>query len=155
LDKSLSSLPIDERVKIIIAEFAVFKDWEDRYKFIIDKGKELAPLPMEFQEDRYLVKGCQSKAWLGAQIESGKIELFGDSDASIVKGLIWILLTVYSKATPDEILSTKPTFFESIGLKEHLSMSRANGMASMLKQIVFYAMAFKAKADVQLNGNTN
>jgi len=138
-------MDINQRIKKIVEEFNQFKNWEDRYKHLIDFGKHLETLPENYRLEENKVKGCQSQVWLYATLEDDKIKLYADSDASIVKGIVALLVYVYSESTPDEILNTKPNFIEEIGLKEHLSMSRANGLTSMVKQISFYAMAFKAK----------
>jgi cysteine desulfuration protein SufE len=138
-------LPIAQRIQQVTTEFEKLDDWEDRYKMLIQKGKDLESMPVEFKNDKNLVKGCQSKAWLHAEWTGEGIKFFGDSEASIVKGVIALLLFVYSEATPDEILATKPEFLGDIGLREHLSMSRANGLSSMVKQLSMYALVFKAQ----------
>lgn len=136
---------VADRQKEIIAEFGSIKSWEERYKKVIDLGKTLPKLPEELYDDKYLVKGCQSRVWLHAQRDSmGNVELLADSDAMIVKGLVAILLKVYSSATPDDILSNPPQFISELGFQSHLSPSRANGLMSMVKQIMLYATAFKA-----------
>lgn len=140
---------INDRILKIKEDFARFSEWEGRYKHLIDLGKQMAPMSEDYRTEANKVKGCQSQVWLGARLEGDKIIFEADSDASIVKGIVALLVFVYSGSTPDEILSTKPTFLEDIGLREHLSMSRANGLTSMMKQISFYAMAFKAK--LQMN----
>jgi cysteine desulfuration protein SufE len=140
---------INERIDLLKANFQSFEDWEGRYKHLIELGKKMPPMRDSMRMDTNLVKGCQSQVWLGAELRGDKVIFEADSDASIVKGIVALLVTIYSDSTPDEILSTKPTFLEEIGLREHLSMSRANGLTSMLKQITFYALAFKAK--LQLN----
>ncbi len=111
-------------------------------------GKDLKPISEADRIDVNKIKGCQSQVWLVPAFEEGHIIFNGDSDASIVKGIVGILLYVYSGSTPDDILATKPDFIEQIGLREHLSMMRANGLSSMLKQIMVYAMAFKAKLNL-------
>ena len=135
----------NDRIKAIVLEFQKFSEWESRYKHLIELGKKLAPLPDEYKTEENKIKGCQSQVWLHAKLDGNKVIFSADSDASIVKGIIALLVQVYSGLTPDEILTTKPTFLEEIGLKEHLSMSRANGLTAMVKQISFYAMAFKVK----------
>lgn len=140
---------INERVEKLKQDFQSFTQWEDRYKHLIELGKKMAPMDEQFKTAENLVKGCQSQVWLHAELNNGKVLFSADSDASITKGIVALLVYVYSDSTPDEILSTKPTFLEDIGLREHLSMSRANGLTSMVKQISFYAMAFKAK--MQMN----
>jgi len=136
---------VNERQKNLVQEFSKFKSWEERYKHVIDLGKTLPELPKEYYDDKYLVKGCQSRVWLHAQkMPTGEVELIADSDAMIVKGLVAILLSVYSKAKPDEILSSPPTFITELGFQSHLSPSRANGLMSMVRQIMLYAAALKA-----------
>ena len=140
---------INDRISSLIADFKRFSDWEERYKHLIDLGKKMPSMAEAHKVSENLVKGCQSQVWLHAELKDGKIYFEADSDASIVKGIIALLVGVYSGSTPDEILTTKPTFLEDIGLREHLSMSRANGLNSMMKQISFFAMAFKAKLAMQ------
>jgi len=136
---------VAKRQKKLIEEFSRFKNWEERYKHVIDLGKTLPPLPEKYVDDTFLVKGCQSRVWLHAQKTSdGKIELLADSDAMIVKGLVAILLQVYSNATADDILANPPKFISELGFQAHLSPSRANGLLSMVKQIMLYATAIKA-----------
>lgn len=142
---------IQERIDKIKNEFLSFRDWESRYKHLIDLGKKLPEMHEDFKVDANKIKGCQSQVWLMAELKDGSIFFSADSDASIVKGIVALLVFIYSDATPDEILLTKPTFLEEIGLREHLSMSRANGLTSMLKQISFYAMAFKAQMQMTKN----
>lgn len=136
---------IADRITTVIDGFSKYNDWEDRYKHLIDFGKDLKDLDESFKTEANKIKGCQSQVWLVSEYKEGRITFLADSDASIVKGIVALLVFVYSGSTPDEILSTKPDFIEKIGLKEHLSMSRANGLTSMIKQISFYAMAYKAK----------
>lgn len=136
---------IKKRQQQLVEEFSALKSWEDRYKRVIEIGKTLPPLPVDYRNDKFLVKGCQSQVWLHAQLsETGKVELFADSDALIVKGLVAVLLRVYSETLPDDILSAPPTFIEDLGFRSHLSPSRANGLMAMVKQIMLYATAFKA-----------
>jgi len=136
---------INDRITQLIEEFNKFRDWEDRYKHLIELGRHMQVMDDSNRIPANIVKGCQSQVWLSAELKEGMIYFQGDSDASIVKGIVALLLKVYSGSSPDEILSTKPTFLEDIGLREHLSMSRANGLNSMMKQISFFALAFKAK----------
>ncbi len=140
---------INDRIEKIKQDFARFSEWEGRYKHLIELGKQMPAMNEDYRTEANKVKGCQSQVWLGARLDGDKIIFEADSDASIVKGIVALLVFVYSGSTPDEILVTKPTFLEDIGLREHLSMSRANGLTSMMKQISFYAMAFKAK--LQMN----
>ncbi len=136
-----------EREAKIIADFSVFPTWEEKYRHLIEIGKRLEILPEEFRKEDFKVKGCQSQVWLHAILtENQEIKFVGDSDALIVKGLVALLLRFYSTATPDEILKTPPDFLTKLDLSAHLSPSRANGLFAMVKQIKFYAAAFKAMA---------
>ncbi|MBV2167825.1 MAG: SufE family protein [Bdellovibrio sp.] len=135
---------IKERQDQVIQEFSALTQWEDRYKKIIDLGKTLPELSEDLKTEQNIVKGCQSQVWLVAHLnEQGQVVLQGDSDALIVKGLVGLLLRVYSGATPSEILSTPPEFLRALGFEGNLSPSRANGLHSMLKQIKLYATAFE------------
>ena len=129
----------------IIAEFNDFDDWLDRYQLLIDLGGEQEPLPEEYKTDNNLIEGCQSRVWLQADYVDGKVLFRAESDAMIVKGIVSLLIKVYSGHTPDEILGCEPYFVEAIGLKEHLSPTRSNGLLAMIKQMRLYALAFKAK----------
>lgn len=129
----------------LVQEFKKFSSWEERYKHLIGLGKELNSMEPSDKVETNKVKGCQSQVWLSARLEDGRIHFSGDSDASIVKGIVALLIKVYDNKSPDEVLATPQTFIDDIGLKQHLSMSRTNGLSSMLKQISFYALAFKAK----------
>lgn len=131
----------------IIAEFNDFEDWLDRYQLLIDLGSEQEPLPKEYMTENNLIEGCQSRVWLQADFVDGNVIYRAESDALIVKGIISLLIKVYSGHTPDEILSSEPYFVEAIGLKEHLSPTRSNGLLSMIKQMRLYALAFKAKCN--------
>lgn len=136
---------INEIQDEIIEEFSLFDDWMDRYALLIDLGNSLGELDPKYKVEENLIVGCQSRVWLQAEVQDGKIVFHAESDAVIVKGIIALLLKVLSNRTPDEILSADLYFVEKIGLKEHLSPTRSNGLVSMIKQIQFYAMAFKAK----------
>lgn len=129
----------------IIAEFSDFEDWLDRYQLLIDLGSEQEPLPGEYKTDNNLIEGCQSRVWLQADYIDGKVYFRAESDAMIVKGIVSLLIKVYSGHTPDEILSTDPYFVEAIGLKEHLSPTRSNGLLAMIRQMKLYALAFKTR----------
>ena len=129
----------------IILEFNDFDDWLDRYQLLIDLGGEQEPLPAEYKTDNDLIEGCQSRVWLQADYVDGKVVFRAESDALIVKGIVSLLIKVYSGHTPDEILDNEPYFVEAIGLKEHLSPKRSNGLLAMIKQMRLYALAFKAK----------
>ena len=129
----------------IIAEFSDFNDWLDRYQLLIDLGSEQPSLPEEYKTDNNLIEGCQSRVWLQADLVDGKVVFRAESDALIVKGIVALLIKVYSGHTPDEILENEPYFVEAIGLKEHLSPTRSNGLVAMIKQMRLYALAFKTK----------
>jgi cysteine desulfuration protein SufE len=128
----------------IVAEFAAISDWEARYKRIIEVGRSLKAMPEALKIDENKVKGCQSSVWMIARLENGNMIIEADSDASIVKGLVALLVKVYSGQTPDAVLSHAPDFLQKIGLNTHLSQTRVNGLVSMVKQIKFYAIAFQA-----------
>lgn len=136
---------INEIQDSIIEEFSDFEDWLDRYQLLIDLGGEQEPLPQEYKTDNNLIEGCQSRVWLQADLVDSKVQFRAESDALIVKGIVSLLIKVYSGHTPDEILEVEPYFVEAIGLKEHLSPTRSNGLLAMIKQMRLYALAFKAK----------
>lgn len=129
----------------IIEEFSTFDDWMDRYALLIELGNSLEKLDEKYKVENNLIEGCQSRVWLHAEYNDGKIIFRAESDAVIVKGIIALLIRVLSDRSPDEILNSDLYFVDKIGLKEHLSPTRSNGLVSMIKQIRFYAMAFKAK----------
>ena len=129
----------------IVEEFAFFDDWTERYKYVIDLGRKLPEMPEEFKTEENKVRGCQSQVWLYGDLREGRVWFQADSDAAIVRGLAALILRVYSGLTPDEILATEPEFVERIGMSEHLSMTRANGLRAMVKQIKIYGLAYKAK----------
>ena len=129
----------------IILEFNDFDDWLDRYQLLIDLGNGQEPLPQEYKTDNNLIEGCQSRVWLQADLVDGKVIFRAESDALIVKGIVSLLISVYSGQTPDDILASEPYFVEAIGLKEHLSPTRSNGLVAMIKQMKLYALAFKAR----------
>lgn len=137
-------MDIQQRQKQIVDEFSAMDEWEERYRRIIEYGREIDEMDPEHKIDKNKVKGCQSTVWLHAALEDGRINMQGDSDAMIVRGLIALLLKVYSGATPDEILATEPEFVNATGLASHLSQTRANGLAAMVKQIKMYAAVFQA-----------
>ena len=136
---------INEIQDSIIEEFSDFEDWLDRYQLLIDLGNEQEPLPEEYKTDNNLIEGCQSRVWLQADFVDGKIHFQGESDAVIVKGIVSLLIQVLSDHTPQEILDADLYFIEKVGLKEHLSPTRSNGLVAMVKQMRLYAMAFRAK----------
>lgn len=127
----------------IIEEFALFPDWMDKYEYIIELGKNLPLIDEAYKTDDYLVRGCQSKVWLHAELRDGKVVFTADSDAVITKGIIALLIRVLSGHSPREILDADLYFLDRIGLKEHLSPTRANGLANMVKQMKMYALAFE------------
>jgi len=129
----------------IIKEFELLQDWPERYKYIIKLGDKLEPLPEEARVEDNLVKGCQSQVWLTASMEDDNIIFKADSDAAITKGLVSLMVRFYSGRAPDVIIDKKPEFIDKIGMAQHLSPTRANGLSSMVKQMKIYAMAFKAK----------
>ncbi len=129
----------------VIEEFSDFDDWMDKYQLLIDLGNEQEPLAPEYKNDQNLIDGCQSRVWLQADLVDGKVEFQAESDALIVKGIIALLIKVVSGHTPDEILDNELYFTEAIGLKDHLSPTRSNGLLAMVKQMRMYALAFKAK----------
>ena len=136
---------INELQDEVIEEFSEFDDWMDKYQLLIDLGNEQEPLAPEYKNDQNLIDGCQSRVWLQADLVDGKVEFQAESDALIVKGIIALLIKVVSGHTPDEILENELYFIEAIGLKEHLSPTRSNGLLAMVKQMRMYALAFKAK----------
>ncbi len=138
-------MDINQKQDRIVKEFNLFEDWTERYKHIIKLGAKLDPLPEEDHIEENLVKGCQSQVWLTASLEDGKVIFNADSDAAITKGLVSLMVRFYSGHTPDEIMQTNPDFISKIGMAQHLSPTRANGLASMVKQMKIYAMAFKTK----------
>ncbi|NOX84492.1 MAG: SufE family protein [Chlorobi bacterium] len=139
-------MTIQEKQQQIIEEFSVFDDWLDKYAYLIELGKALPLIDEKYKTDQYLISGCQSRVWLHAEIKDGKMILTADSDAVITKGIVSLLIRVFSGHTPDEILEADMEFLNTIGLKEHLSPTRANGLQSMIKQIRLYAQVFKLKA---------
>ncbi len=138
-------MTIEEIQKEIIEDFDLFEDWMQRYEFIIDTGKSLTLISDQNKSDDNLIKGCQSKVWIHADYENGKLIFSADSDAILTKGIISLLLRVYSQQTPKAILEADPFFIDEIGLKEHLSPTRANGLLSMVKQIKLLALAYQTK----------
>ena len=136
---------INELQDEVIEEFSDFEDWMDKYQLLIDLGNEQEPLAPEYKNDQNLIDGCQSRVWLQADLVDGKVEFQAESDALIVKGIIALLIKVVSGHTPDEILDNDLYFIEAIGLKDHLSPTRSNGLLAMVKQMRMYALAFKAK----------
>ncbi len=141
-------MTIEQKQADIIEEFSDIEDWLDRYAQIIDLGNELPPIDESLKTPDHLIEGCQSRVWLDAQLDSdGKVQFTADSDAIIVKGIISLLISVLNGHSPKEILDADLHFIDDIGLGEHLSPTRSNGLLAMVKQMRLYAMAFKAKQD--------
>lgn len=141
-------MTINELQDQVIEEFGDFEDWMDKYQLLIDLGNEQLPLDEKDKTEQNLIEGCQSRVWLQADMIDGKVLFRAESDALIVKGIIALLIKVVSNHTPDEILDNELYFIDKIGLKEHLSPTRSNGLLSMVKQMRMYALAFKAKAGI-------
>ncbi len=138
-------MTINELQEQVIEEFSDFDDWMDKYQLLIDLGNEQEPLEEQYKTEQNLIEGCQSRVWLQADMVDGKLMFKAESDALIVKGIIALLIKVVSDHTPDEILDSELYFIDKIGLKEHLSPTRSNGLLSMVKQMRMYALAFKTK----------
>jgi len=136
-------MTIEQVQQEIIEEFSVYTDWMDKYGYLIELGNELKELDAKEKIDQNLIKGCQSRVWLVAELEDGKINFRGESDAVIVKGLVALLLRVVSGRTPDELIDNELHFIDDLGLKQHLSPTRSNGLLAMVKQIRLYAVAYK------------
>jgi cysteine desulfuration protein SufE len=129
----------------IIEEFAFFEDWTQRYEHMIALGKSLPLIDEANKKDEYIIKGCQSKVWVFPELKNGKVIFTADSDAIITKGIVALLLRVFSNQTPEAILKAETTFIDEIGLKDHLSPTRANGLVSMIKQLKMYALAYQSQ----------
>ena len=140
-------MTINDRQDEIIEEFQAFDDWMDKYQLLIDLGSEQAPLDEKYKTEQNLIDGCQSRVWLQADYEDGRIHFQAESDALIVKGIVTLLIRVLNDATPQEILDADLYFIDSIGLKDHLSPTRSNGLLAMVKQMRMYALAFQAKTN--------
>ena len=138
-------MTIEEKAAELIEEFSVFDDWMDKYSYLIELGEEAQPLPKEKKTKQNLISGCQSQLWLTAEYRDGKVYFEADSDAIITKGIAQVLLRVINGETPETILNNDFGFLEKIGLQEHLSPTRSNGLNSMIKQIKLYALVFKTK----------
>lgn len=138
-------MTIEEKQNEIIDDFAIYEDWMEKYEYIIELGKDLPLINPELKTKDHLIDGCQSQVWLDAQIKDNKLRLTADSDAIITKGIIGLLIRVYDNETPEAILKSEPYFIEKIGLQEHLSPTRANGLASMVKKIKLLALSTLAK----------
>ena len=141
---------IQETEKEIVEEFSLFDSWDDKYEYIIDLGKRLAPLEDQYKKDENRVRGCQSTVWLVADYTNGKVFYKAESDAVIVKGLISLLIRVLSGHTPDEIINARLDFIREIGMTTHLAQTRSNGLLAMVKQMKNYALAFKIKSSTSV-----
>jgi cysteine desulfuration protein SufE len=139
-------MTIKETQEEIVDEFALFDEWMDKYEHIIELGKDLPIIEEKYKTEDNLIKGCQSRVWLHAELTDNKIVFTADSDAIITKGIIALMIRVFSNHTPKEIAESDLFFIDQIGLKEHLSPTRSNGLLSMVKQIKIYSIAFQAKA---------
>lgn len=138
---------IKEIQEEIIDEFSMFDDWVQRYEYMIDLGKSLPIIGSQYKTDDNIIKGCQSKVWVRAKLDEGKIHFTADSDAIITKGIIAILIRVFSGQSPQDIIEANTSFIDEIGLNEHLSPTRANGLVSMIKKIKLYAVAYQSKVN--------
>lgn len=138
-------MTIAELQNEIIDEFSMFEDWEERYQYMIDLGKTLPLIDEIYKTDDHIIKGCQSKVWVHAEMENDKVNFTADSDAIITKGIIAILIRVFSGQHPKDIIDADTNFIDKISLKEHLSPTRANGLVSMIKQLKMYAIAYQTQ----------
>jgi len=141
------TMTIQEKENKIIEEFDLFEDWMDKYNYLIELGHSLPIIDNKYRNDSYLINGCQSRVWISAEMEDGKMILKADSDAVITKGVVYLLVNVLSGEKPADILNCELAFLNQIGLQEHLSPTRANGLTSMIKQIKLYALAFQTKGN--------
>jgi cysteine desulfuration protein SufE len=139
-------MSIKEKEQQVVEEFTLFGDWMDKYNYIIELGKELPALDESLKVEKYLISGCQAQVWLHAAFRDGKVIFTADSDALITKGIVALLIRVLSGHRPEEILESDLSFIDEIGLKEHLSQTRSNGLVNMIKQMRLYALAFQAKS---------
>ncbi len=140
-------MSIAEKQEEVVNEFSMFDDWMDKYAYLIELGKDLPMIDPQYKTESHLISGCQSRVWLHASNNDGLIYFTADSDAVITKGIVSLLIRVLSGHGPDELVAAKFDFLEEIGLKDHLSPTRANGLVSMVKQIQLYARAFQLKAN--------
>tara|TARA_R110002012_G_scaffold312248_1_gene522537 strand:- start:88403 stop:88825 length:423 start_codon:yes stop_codon:yes gene_type:complete len=138
-------MQIEDIQNDIIEEFSMFEDWEERYQYMIDLGKTLPLIDTQYKTDDNLISGCQSKVWVHADLEDNKIIFTADSDAIITKGIIAILIRAFSNQSPQDIIEANTNFIDEIGLKDHLSPTRANGLVSMIKQLKMYAIAYQTQ----------
>ena len=145
LNPKKARMTIEEIQNEIIDEFSMFEDWEERYQYMIDLGKTLPLIEERFKTDTNIIKGCQSKVWVHAEMNDEKVNFTADSDAIITKGIIAILIRAFSNQHPKDIIDADTDFIDQIGLKEHLSPTRANGLVSMIKQLKMYAIAYQTQ----------
>lgn len=138
-------MTLKEAEEQVINEFSLFDDWMDRYNYVIELGKSLPMIDEKYKTDQYLISGCQSKVWLFAEYIDGAVYFSADSDAIITKGIVNLLIKVLSGRSPQEIIDSKLEYIDKIGIKEHLSPTRSNGLVSMIKQMKMYAFAFQLK----------
>jgi cysteine desulfuration protein SufE len=138
-------MSIKEKEQEIVEEFSLFDDWMDKYNYIIDMGKSIDKIDEKYKKNQYLISGCQSQVWVHAEYRDGKVYFKADSDALITAGIVGLLMRVMSGQTPEEIINADLSFIDEIGLKEHLSQTRSNGLVNMIKQMKLYALAFQAK----------
>lgn len=138
-------MTIEKIQEDLVEEFSMFDDWMEKYEYMIDLGKSLPLIKEDLKTEDRIIKGCQSKVWLNAQLEDNKVIYTADSDAIITKGIIAILIRVFSNQKPEDILEADTQFIDKIGMKEHLSPTRANGLVSMIKQMKLYAVAYQAQ----------
>lgn len=138
-------MTIPEIEKEIQSEFSLFDDWMEKYNYMIELGKSLPIIDPQYKTDQFLITGCQSKVWLHARYEEGKVIFSADSDAIITKGIVSLLVRVFSGQTPEAIIHADTTFIDTIGLREHLSPTRSNGLSAMIKQMKLYAQVFRMK----------
>lgn len=140
-------MTIKEIQEQIVSEFSMFEDWMDKYNYLIEMGKEVPRIDERFKTNNHLISGCQSRVWLHAENRDGKVYFTADSDAVITKGIVNLLIRVFSGQSPEAILEANTDFIEQIGLEEHLSPTRSNGLVSMVKQMKLYAQVYKLKQE--------
>tara|TARA_B110000046_G_scaffold88676_2_gene96761 strand:+ start:4112 stop:4531 length:420 start_codon:yes stop_codon:yes gene_type:complete len=138
-------MTIDERQDEVIEEFEMFEDWMNKYEYLISLGKELPLIEEAKKTEENIIKGCQSRVWLAADMNDSKIQFTADSDAIITKGIISLMIRILTESSPKEIMETELYFIDKVGLKEHLSPTRSNGLVSMVKQMKMYAIAYSSK----------
>lgn len=138
-------MTVEEIQQEIIDEFAFLEDWEERYEYMISLGKSLPQIEEHYKTEQYLIKGCQSRVWVHPELSDGNVVFTADSDAIITKGIVALLIRVFSHQSPEAIVNAKVDFIDQIGLKEHLSPTRANGLVAMIKQLKMYALAYQAQ----------